>query len=127
MPAEAVRLRVHDVRYYMRNVRLRMPFRYGVAQLVGYPILHVRVDIETSDGVRSEGVAADCLPPKWFDKDPAKDYEDNIDDMLAAVSDARDAYVVPRGAGCGYGLRRQSGLQPPDRWVRLELLRASRG
>ena len=93
MPSEAVRLRVNDVRYYMRNVRLRMPFRYGVAQLVGYPILHVRIDIEMDDGTRAEGVAADCLPPKWFDKDPAKDYEDNIDDMLTAVSDARDAYV----------------------------------
>lgn len=93
MPAEAIRLRVHDVRYYMRNVRLRMPFRYGVAQLVGYPILHVRVDVETADGTRAEGVAADCLPPKWFDKDQSKDYEDNVDDMLAAVSDARDAYV----------------------------------
>jgi hypothetical protein len=93
MPAEAVRLRVHNVRYYMRNVRLRMPFRYGVAHLVGYPILHVRVDIETSAGIRAEGVAADCLPPKWFDKDMTKNYEDNIDDMLAAVSDARDAYV----------------------------------
>ena len=58
MPSEAVRLRVSDVRYYMRNVRLRMPFRYGVAQLVGYPILHVRIDIEMDDGTRAEGVAA---------------------------------------------------------------------
>ncbi|MEO2005160.1 MAG: enolase C-terminal domain-like protein, partial [Candidatus Poribacteria bacterium] len=97
MPAEAVRLRVNDVRYYMRNVRLRMPFRYGVAQLIGYPILHVRVDIETADGTKAEGVAADCLPPKWFDKDQGKSYEDNIDDMLAAVAEARDATVGMNG------------------------------
>ena len=37
----AERLSVRDVSYYMRNVRTRMPFRYGVASLTSVPILHV--------------------------------------------------------------------------------------
>ena len=92
MPNNPIRLRLTDARFYMRNVRLRMPFRYGVATLIGYPILHVRATVETSDGQRAEGVAADCLPPKWFDKDPEKSYEDNIRDMLSAAHAAHDAY-----------------------------------
>ena len=93
MPNEPIRLRLTDTRFYMRNVRLRMPFRYGAATLIGYPILHARVSVETSDGMRAEGVSADCLPPKWFDKSPDKNYEDNIRDMLFAVQAAHDAYL----------------------------------
>ena len=93
MSNEPIRLRLTDARFYMRNVRLRMPFRYGAATLIGYPILHARVSVEMSDGMRAEGVSADCLPPKWFDKSPDKNYEDNIRDMLFAVQAAHDAYL----------------------------------
>jgi hypothetical protein len=94
MSAEPIRLRVYDARFYLRNVRTRMTFRYGVAHLTGYPILHARVQTESGDGRRAEGVAADALPPKWFDKDPAKDYRENVGDLMDVALVARDAYLA---------------------------------
>ena len=69
-------MRIDSVDFYMRNVRTRMPFKYGVAILTSVPILHAIVNV-TVEGKRVQGIAADILPPKWFDKDPEKEYEDN--------------------------------------------------
>ena len=88
----AERVSVKDVQFYMRNVRTRMPFKYGVATLTSVPILHVLMEVELADGSPATGVAADILPPKWFDKDPAKDYEENVDDLLCAARAAAEAY-----------------------------------
>ena len=89
----AERLTVRDVRFYMRNVRTRMPFRYGAATLTSVPILHVLVEAELADGTPAAGVAADILPPKWFDKDPAKSYAHNIDDLLFVARAAARVYA----------------------------------
>ena len=75
----------------MRNVRTRMPFKYGVAILTSVPILHVVVNA-TVEGKRARGVAADILPPKWFDKDPGKEYRDNVEDLLFAARAAARVY-----------------------------------
>ena len=79
----AVAVSLKEVRFYMRNVRTRMPFKYGVATLTSVPILHLRLDGELDGHQPAQGWAADILPPKWFDKDPQKEYEDNIDDLIA--------------------------------------------
>ena len=88
-----MRLSVKEIRFFMRNVRTRMPFRYGAATLTSVPILHVLMDVELDDGRRATGAAADILPPKWFDKDPAKDYQRNIDDLVDTAGDAARAYA----------------------------------
>ena len=92
------RLAVRDVRFYMRNVRTRMPFRYGVATLTSVPILHVLVDVEMEDGTLAVGAAADILPPKWFDKDPAKSYADNVDDLVFVARAAAAGYAGAPGS-----------------------------
>lgn len=89
----AVSIRLENVRFYMRNVRTRMPFKYGAAVLTSVPILHLIVDGELADGTQVHGVAADILPPKWFDKDPVKSYEDNVGDLLFAARAASEAYA----------------------------------
>jgi hypothetical protein len=81
-------MRIHEIVFHMRNVRTRMPFRYGVATLTSVPILHVTLNAETHGGVRCLGYAADILPPKWFDKDPAKEYKDNVEDLLFVAQSA---------------------------------------
>lgn len=81
----APRLALRQTRFFMRNVRTRMPFKYGVATLTSVPILHLVAELELERGGRATGVAADILPPKWFDKDPAKSYEDNVSDLLWAA------------------------------------------
>lgn len=88
----AVKIKVGETSFYMRNVRTRMPFKYGVATLTSVPILHLVVSLEV-DGKKVEGFAADILPPKWFDKDPAKTYEQNVEDLLFAAGAAADAYA----------------------------------
>ncbi|MCO6451136.1 MAG: hypothetical protein J5I90_10155 [Caldilineales bacterium] len=65
----------------------RMPFRYGIAELTQTPHLFCRVELEV-DGRRSAGIAADSLVPKWFTKDPAQRYEDEIAAMLAVIEQA---------------------------------------
>ena len=87
------RLGLREVGFTMRNVRTRMPFRYGVATLTSVPILHVRAEVELADGTRARGLSADILPPKWFDKDPAKSYEDNVDDLLFGARQAARAWA----------------------------------
>ena len=87
------RLCLREVGFTMRNVGTRMPFRYGVATLTSVPILHVRAEVELADGTRARGLAADILPPKWFDKDPAKSYEENVDDLLFAARQAARAFA----------------------------------
>ena len=88
----AKKARVGEVRFYMRNVRTRMPFKYGSATLTSVPILHVLMDVELEDGTLTRGAAADILPPKWFDKDAAKDYEHNVGDLIRGARAAAAAY-----------------------------------
>ncbi|MCC7264816.1 MAG: mandelate racemase [Candidatus Latescibacteria bacterium] len=84
----APRLALHQTHFFLRNVRTRMPFRYGVATLTSVPILHLVAELEVEGSGQATGVAADILPPKWFDKDPAKRYQDNVDDLLWAANRA---------------------------------------
>ena len=86
-------LAVTSASCHMRNLRTRLPFRYGVVTLTHFPLLHLAVDVEASDGRRARGFAADNLPPKWFDKDPAKSFRDNVTDQLASIRAAQAAYL----------------------------------
>lgn len=75
------------------DLRLRMPFRYGIATLTELPHAILRVTFEI-DGAAHTGLAADNLPPKWFTKNPAGLPADEIAEMIAvtraAVANARD-------------------------------------
>ena len=84
-------MRIDSADFYMRNVRTRIPFKYGVAVLTSVPILHAIVNV-TVEGKRVQGIAADILPPKWFDKDPEKEYEDNVEDLLFCARAAARVY-----------------------------------
>jgi hypothetical protein len=71
------------------NTRLRMPFRFGITTVTVVPHLFVSAVVEI-DGRRAQGIAADFLPNKWFTKDPATSFEDDIKDMLAIIRMACD-------------------------------------
>ncbi|HEY7037803.1 MAG TPA: enolase C-terminal domain-like protein [Methylomirabilota bacterium] len=77
----------------LRNLRTRLPFRYGAVTLTHFPLLHLAIDVEAADGRRARGFAADNLPPKWFDKDPARSFRDNVEDELASIRSAQSAYL----------------------------------
>ncbi len=86
-------LRIESIELFERDVRLRMPFRFGVVTLTAAPQAFARVRIRLTDGRAAEGAAAELLAPKWFDKDPALSNEDNFDQLRCALAIARDGYL----------------------------------
>jgi hypothetical protein len=78
---------------YRIPLRLRMPFRYGIATLTELPHAIVRLTFEI-DGTLHSGLAADNLPPKWFTKDASRDTAAEIAELFevirTAVALARD-------------------------------------
>ncbi len=88
------RLAIEAVDLGERDVRLRMPFRFGVVPLTAAPQAFARVRIRLADGRRADGMAAEMLAPKWFDKNPALSNEDNFDQLRTALSVARGLYLA---------------------------------
>ena len=91
-----IRLRPIAVDVRMRDVSMRLPFRFGVHTMTAAPLVHLRVDLEAADGRRASGWAAELMVPKWFDKDPAKTPHD---DLLALRDSVRAAGLAFRAAG----------------------------
>jgi L-alanine-DL-glutamate epimerase-like enolase superfamily enzyme len=89
----APRFHVVAVELYERPVKLRMPFRFGVVTLTAAPQAFVRARIRLPDGREGWGAGAEILAPKWFDKNLALSNEDNFDQLRAALTLARDAYL----------------------------------
>jgi hypothetical protein len=94
----APRLVVESIELLERDVRLRMPFRFGVVTLTEAPQAFARVRIRLEDGRESEGAAAELLAPKWFDKNQALSNEDNFDQLRASLGIARHLYLSGQGA-----------------------------
>jgi hypothetical protein len=90
----APRFRVTAIELFERDVRLRMPFRFGVVTLTESPQAFVRARIRLDDGREAQGAAAELLAPKWFDKDPALSNEDNYDQLRASLGRAREQYLA---------------------------------
>ena len=126
----APRFRVAAIELLERDVRLRMPFRFGVVTLTESPQAFVRARIRLEDGREAEGAAAELLAPKWFDKDPALTNEDNYDQLRASLGRAREAYLAhePRTAWAhaspGKGLVENYGPALLDRALLDALCRA---
>ena len=77
-----VEIAIKEIQFFVRNLRTRMPFRFGTATVLAAPILHVAMEVELASGFRATGYAADVLPPKWFDKDPDRSYAENLADLM---------------------------------------------
>jgi hypothetical protein len=85
---------IRDISFYEREVRLRLPFRFGIVTLTEAPQAFVRARIRLENGAEAEGGAAELLAPKWFDKDPALSNEQNFDQLRASLRLAREAYLA---------------------------------
>ena len=94
---------VREVRLYEREVRLRLPFRFGVVTLTEAPQVFVRARIELLDGSSHWGAAAELLAPKWFDKNLALSNEDNFEQLRLALMLATDAYTDPARPRTAFG------------------------
>lgn len=73
--------------FFVRHTRTRFPFRYGIASMTDVPHLFVRTTV-TVARKSSFGISAEGLPPKWFTKNPATTFEQDLPEMLEVISHA---------------------------------------
>jgi len=73
--------------FFVQHAHTRFPFRYGIASMTDVPHLFVRTRVTVGNkslfGLTSEG-----LPPKWFTKNPATTFEQDLPEMLEVISHA---------------------------------------
>ena len=100
-----MKFRILAIDLFERDVRLRMPFRFGVVTLTEAPQGFARVRIRLDDGREAVGGSAELLAPKWFDKNPALTNEDNFEQLRLSLSLARDAYLAG-GSDTAFGHHR---------------------
>ena len=93
---------VREINLFEREVRLRMPFRFGIVTLTQAPQAFARARIRLENGTEAEGAAAELLAPKWFDKNPALSNEDNFDQLRSSLALAKGAYLAG-GANTAFG------------------------
>ena len=103
MTMPAPRFQVREVRFYERDVRLRLPFRFGVVTLTAAPQLFVRARILAGDGREAWGRAAELLAPKWFDKNLALSNEENFEQLRRAARRIAGAYVEDTESRSAFG------------------------
>ena len=83
---------IKDIEFYVRTMRMRMPFKFGNVVADSLTALHVAMDLELGDGRRARGWSSDMLSPRWFDKNPDKSMAEGIEDLLAGAQAAATAY-----------------------------------
>ena len=88
----APRLKVLGVEAFEQPYRHRLPFRFGAVTVTEGVQAFVRVHVRLDDAREGFGYAAEALAPKWFDKDPALDDEQNRHQLRKAIEIAAEAY-----------------------------------
>ena len=73
--------------FFVRQTRTRFPFRYGIASMTEVPHLFVRTRV-TVGNKSSFGLTSEGLPPKWFTKNPATTFDEDLPEMLEVISHA---------------------------------------
>ncbi len=66
----------------------RMPFRFGIAELTAMPHIIVRATIEVDQHRTAQGVAADGLIPRWFEKNPDAPFQQDLDRLWNVIQHA---------------------------------------
>jgi hypothetical protein len=80
---------VSNVEFFLRDLHLRTPFRYGIVTMTRVPHLIVRLSLQIH-GRSQFGFSADQLAPKWFTKDPATSFHDDLTEMVGVIEHAAD-------------------------------------
>jgi hypothetical protein len=88
---------------FERDFVLRLPFRFGVITVTHGTQAVLRVRIKLEDGGTSEGVAAEALAAKWFEKSPQFTDAQNHDQLRHALQLAIDHYTA-QGFATPFGL-----------------------
>ncbi|MBT0959441.1 hypothetical protein IV417_18780 [Alphaproteobacteria bacterium KMM 3653] len=102
---EALEIKLADLRIGLANVHARIPFRFGNATIRHVSQAVVEVEVETRDGARAKGYAADFLSYAWFDKRPGKTPAEGSAALLASIQSAGAAWL-DAGFGTPFALWR---------------------
>ena len=113
-----VKLQIVHFDGHILNMRTRMPFRFGISTMTFTPHLFLRIELAI-DGQRFTGMAADHLPPKWFTKNPASSFRDDVAEMIRVIRHAGDAAVQIPACGSVYALWKQL-YQKQATWMAQE-------
>jgi hypothetical protein len=103
MSQDAPRLALLEATFHERPVKLRIPFRFGVVTLTEAPQVFVRARVRRADGAEGEGVSAELMVPKWFDKSPQLTNEDNFNQLRRSLHIAR-RHLIDAGSDTVFGL-----------------------
>ncbi|TCA47111.1 mandelate racemase [Rhizobium leguminosarum bv. viciae] len=87
----APRIRIIEIDAFERDIKLRLPFRFGAATLEKAPQAFLRVRLEDEEGRTALGAAAEMMVPKWFDKNPALTPAQNVDQLRSSIRTAAAA------------------------------------
>lgn len=98
-----MKVKLEAVDRFERDHRLRLPFRFGVITVTQGTQAIVRVRIALEDGRHGEGVAAEALGAKWFEKSPEFSDAQNLDQLRQALQLAVEHYTA-RGLDTPFGL-----------------------
>jgi L-alanine-DL-glutamate epimerase-like enolase superfamily enzyme len=115
-----MKVKLEHVDRFERDVTLRLPFRFGVITVTSSVNAIVRVRIGLPDGSTGEGVAAEALAAKWFEKSPAFSDAQNLDQLRQSLDIAVDHYKA-LGWNTPFGLFSHTYLQQQARGAQLGL------
>jgi hypothetical protein len=115
-----MKVKLEQVDRFERDVRLRLPFRFGVITVTESVQAIVRVRISLADGRTSEGVAAEALAAKWFEKSPEFTDAQNLDQLRQSLDIGIDHYKA-HGSDTPFGLFASTYLSQQARGAQLGL------
>lgn len=98
-----MKVKLEEVERYERPMKMRLAFRFGVITVTGGVQAVIRARISLGDGRISEGVAAEALAAKWFEKSPEFTDEQNLDQLRQSLDIAIKLYRA-RGLDTPFGL-----------------------
>jgi hypothetical protein len=96
-------IRLEEVACFERDVKLRLPFRFGAATLTRATQAVIRLTLALDDGRTVSGIAAETLAAKWFDKNPLFSDEQNLQQLRQSLALAIDLYRA-QGWSTPFGL-----------------------
>src|SRR5471032_831394 len=98
-----MKVKLEEVERYERPMKMRLAFRFGVITVTGGVQAVIRARISLGDGRKSEGVAAEALAAKWFEKSPEFTDDQNLDQLRQSLAIAIEHYKE-HGLNTPFGL-----------------------
>jgi hypothetical protein len=98
-----MKVKLEEVEHYERPMKNRLAFRFGVITVTEGIQAVIRVRISIADGRTSQGVAAEALAAKWFEKSPEYTDAQNLDQLRQSLDLAVENYKA-YGPATPFGL-----------------------